>query len=111
MPGISNLINKLDIPQEDTVQIRFFTLTNAECTDVADELLALFPDPNQASPSGANNTGRGAAVFGGFGGTGGAAPAPGTGMSDRLKKQVTVNAVADPRTETVLVTASKETME
>jgi len=110
MPGISNIIFKLDIPQEDTVQIRLFFLTNAECTDVADELLALFPDPNQANSTGANNGGRGAAVFGGFGGRGGAAPAPGSTMSDRMKKQVTVNAVADPRTESVLVTASKDTM-
>jgi hypothetical protein len=31
-------------------------------------------------------------------------------MSDRLKKQATVNAVADPRTQAVLVTASKDTM-
>ena len=53
MPGISNLIFKLDIPQEDAVQIRLFFLTNAECTDVANELLALFPDPNPANPTGA----------------------------------------------------------
>ena len=46
MPGISNIIIKLDIPQEDTVQIRLFFLTNADCSDVATELLALFPDPN-----------------------------------------------------------------
>jgi len=32
-------------------------------------------------------------------------------MSDRLKKQVTVNAVPDPRTQSVLVTASKDTMD
>jgi type II secretory pathway component GspD/PulD (secretin) len=32
-------------------------------------------------------------------------------MSDRLKKQVTVNAVQDPRTQSVLVTASKDTMD
>ncbi len=112
MPGISNIIDKLDIPQEDTVQIRLFGLHNADCTDVANELLALFPDPNlQASQ---NQTGgrRGAANFlgGGFGRGGGTAASAAQGMSDRLKKQVTVNAVPDPRTQSVLVTASKDTM-
>jgi type II secretory pathway component GspD/PulD (secretin) len=110
MPGISNIITALDIPQEDTVQIRLFFLTNADCTSVANELLALFPDPNQSSQN--QNTGRrGAAQFGGgFGGRGGNTSAA-TGMSDRLKKQVTVNAVPDPRTQSVLVTASKDTMD
>jgi type II secretory pathway component GspD/PulD (secretin) len=110
MPGISNIIWKLDIPQEDTVQIRLFTLRNADCTDVSTELLALFPDPNLQANQNQGRGNRGAAVFGGgFGGRGGAASA-GAGMSDRLKKQVTVNAVPDPRTQSVLVTASKDTM-
>jgi type II secretory pathway component GspD/PulD (secretin) len=112
MPGISNIITALDIPQMDTVQIRLFFLTNADCTDVANELLALFPDPNQSSQN-QNNGRRGAAQFGGgfggFGGRGGGAPAA-SGMSDRLKKQATVNAVPDPRTQSILVTASKDTM-
>ena len=46
MDGISNIIAKLDIPQEDTIQIRYFPLRNADCTDVANELTQLFPDPN-----------------------------------------------------------------
>ena len=112
MPGISNIITALDIPQEDTVQIRLFFLTNADCSDVATELLALFPDPNQSS-QGQNTGRRGAATFGGgFGGRGGGGGGGGAaGMSDRLKKQVTVNAVPDPRTQSVLVTASKDTMD
>ena len=109
MPGISNIIIKLDIPQEDTVQIRLFFLTNADCNDVATELLALFPDPSTQSRPGPATGRRGAAQFGGGGGgRGGRWRRP--GMSDRLKKQVTVNAVADPRTQSVLVTASKDTM-
>jgi type II secretory pathway component GspD/PulD (secretin) len=114
MPGISNIIIKLDIPQEDTVQIRLFTLRNADCTDVSTELLALFPDPNLQANQNQNGR-RGAAQFGGFGGgfgggAGGRGGNTGTGMSDRMKKQVTVNAVPDPRTQSVLVTASKDTM-
>jgi type II secretory pathway component GspD/PulD (secretin) len=107
MGPISNIIFKLDIPQEDTVQIRLFFLTNADCNDVVNELLTLFPDPNTQSGAAAGATGRrGAAqVVGGRGGAG-----AGSTMSDRLKKQATVNAVADPRTQAVLVTASKDTM-
>jgi len=117
MDGISNLIVKLDIPQEDSVQIRLFSLHNADCTDVANELLQLFPDPTQQNNQ--QNGRRGAAQFGGGGGRGGAFGGLGGGgggggagasMSDRLKKQITVNAVADPRTQSILVTASKDTM-
>ena len=102
MEGISNIIFKLDIPQEDSIVIRLFVLTNADCTDVANELTQLFPDPNAQANSGARG-GRG--NFMTFG-----AAAANTGQSDRMKKQVTVNAVPDPRTQSVLVTASKDTM-
>ena len=104
MPGISNIIIKLDIPQEDTVQIRLFFLTNADCNDVVSELLALYPDPTTQAGATAGR-GRGTAQFRG----GGAAAGP--SMSQRQQKQATVNAVADPRTQSVLVTASKDTME
>jgi general secretion pathway protein D len=108
MPGISNIINKLDIPQEDTIIIKLFTLMNADCNDVTTELLALFPDPTTGQNANARG-GRGTATQfagGGRGAGGGAA----SGMSTRQMKQVTVNAVADPRTQSVLVTASKDTM-
>jgi type II secretory pathway component GspD/PulD (secretin) len=109
MPSISNLITKLDIPQEDTIEIKLFTLRNADCTDVTAELLALFPDPNTGQNANARG-GRGNTMAFQGGGRGGAGGGGATGMSDRQKKQVTVNAVADPRTQSVLVTASKDTM-
>ena len=115
MPPISNIIQQLDIPQDDTIVIRRFVLHNADCNDVANELTSIFPDPNQqANQNNAAGGGRrGAAQFGGAGGGrfgGAAANTPGSGMSDRMKKQITVNTVADPRTQSVLVTASKDTM-
>jgi type II secretory pathway component GspD/PulD (secretin) len=103
MEGISNIIFKLDIPQEDSVVIRLFVLTNADCTDVATELTQLFPDPNSQANSSRGGRGN-PMMFMGPGNTGS------TSMSDRQKKQVTVNAVADARTQSVLVTASKDTM-
>jgi type II secretory pathway component GspD/PulD (secretin) len=118
MPGISNLIAKLDIPQDDTVEIKVFALRHADPTDIVTELSALFPDPSGASTqqgqAGRGNTvaryGGAGARGGGFAGGGVGAAAAGAGLSDRMKKQITVNAVADARTQSVLVTASKETM-
>jgi type II secretory pathway component GspD/PulD (secretin) len=108
IPGISNIISKLDIPQEDTIVIKLFTLRNADCNDVTTELLALFPDPSTGANAGARGGRGNAATFAG-GGRGGGGAASGS-LSSRQMKQVTVNAVADPRTQSVLVTASKDTM-
>ena len=112
MPGISNLIVKLDIPQDDTVEIKVFALQHADPTDVVDELDALFPDPTMSGNQQNGNARGQQARFGGAGGRGGggAAAAGAGGLSDRMKKQITVNSVADARTQSVLVTASKDTM-
>ncbi|MGA2556712.1 MAG: M56 family metallopeptidase [Verrucomicrobiota bacterium] len=88
MPGISNIIQQLDIPQKDDIQIRRFVIENADCTDVANELLALYPDPNLQTSQQNQDPRRRAA----------------------LKKQIVIKAVPDPRTQSVLVTASKYTM-
>ncbi len=110
MPGISNVITKLDIPQEDSIVIQLFTLKNADCSDVTSELLALFPDPNTGANAGARGgRGNNMQLAGGRGGAAGGGGGS-TSMSARQMKQVTVNAVADPRTQSVLVTASKDTM-
>jgi type II secretory pathway component GspD/PulD (secretin) len=110
MAPIAKIIDQLDIPQDDAVQIRRFVLKNADCTEVANELTSIFPDPTQTT------TGRGQTTFGGRGGMMGGMMGMGgntanSSLSDRMKKQITVNAVADARTQSVLVTASKQTME
>jgi len=91
MPGISNLITKLDIPQEDTTQTRLFFLTNADSTATANELQRFF-----AGPSG--------------GGTAQFAGAASSGANGGPQKQG-VTAVADPRTQSVLITAPRDTMD
>jgi Mg-chelatase subunit ChlD len=112
MPGISNLITKLDIPQEDQTQIKVLPLKYANPSDVAAELGSLFPNPSEQNNQQVGRQGRGAAAMGGgrAGSGGGGAAGAGTGMSDRLKQQVTVTAVPDERTQSVLVTASKDQM-
>jgi type II secretory pathway component GspD/PulD (secretin) len=116
MPGISNIIFKLDQPQEDTVQIRVFHLVHCDPTDIVNELSSIFPDPTYlAAQQGRNGGGgqRGVATFGGagFGARGGGGGGAATSsLSDRMKKQTTVYSVADARTQSVIVTASKDTM-
>jgi type II secretory pathway component GspD/PulD (secretin) len=124
MPGISNLITKLDIPQEDTIQIKVFGLKHADPTDIANELAFIFPDPTYMAQQQQNGAGRrGAAQFQGGGGGGGGrggvfatgasganAAGANSGASARLMKQTTVYAVPDARTQSIIVTASKDTM-
>jgi type II secretory pathway component GspD/PulD (secretin) len=105
MPGISNLINKLDIPQDDMVEIRVFGLHHADPTDVAGEISSLFPEPSTQAGQQNNLAGTRPRFV-----SGPAATATADALSDRRKKQTTVIAVPDPRTQSVLVTASTATM-
>ena len=106
MPSVTNVIELLDQPTEDVTQIRIFHLRNADATETADELTTLFTPTDQN-----NNSGRSAGFqffrgpFGFPGGGGG-----GNSQSDRLKRQTTVTVVPDPRTSSVIVTASKALM-
>jgi len=104
MCGISNLIHKLDLQQDDLVEIRIFGLHHADATDMANQITSLFPDPIQANPQ---NNGRGIGAQ--FVAASMATP-PGAELSDRRKKQATVIAVPDPRTQSVIITASKDTL-
>lgn len=105
MPGVSNLIHKLDIQQSDLVQIRVFRLLHADPSDIAGQITSLFPDPNTQTGSQNNQGGPGARFVGNQ-----AATTVQAGLSERRKKQTTVIAVPDARTDSVIVTASKDTM-
>lgn len=100
--AISNLVAQLDVPVEDITELRVFPLMNSDPTEMAQVLTSLFPDTTSA------NTGRGAGFF--FGGRGNTA-ASSANSSERSKRQSKVLAVADPRTSSVIVSASKDLME
>lgn len=102
--AISNLVRQLDVPVQDITELRAFQLRNADPTEMAKVLTSLFPDPTTSTTTG----GRGQGTF--FGGGGGRGGATTTG-SERAMKQGKVLAVADPRTSSVLVSASKDLME
>ncbi len=118
------IIKAIDSSAEDETELRVFHLKHHDPTEIANLLTGLF--------SGQSNTGssqtpiRFGGPGGGFGGFGGggfggfaaraaatqaAANTPANGQAARIKKRQEVVAVADPRTSSVAVTASKDMME
>lgn len=102
--AISNLVQQLDVPVQDVTEVRVFALQNADPVEMAAVLTSLFPDPEAASNNGNE---RGPGFFFGRGGRGNQQT---SSESDRTLKQSKVQAVADPRTSSVIVTASRDLM-
>ncbi len=113
---LAEIIKAIDNSAQGETEIRVFNLKHADPTDVATELGQIFPN----SGSGSQNQlpirfggGRG----GGGGGPGGffarmmAANAGNNSQNATIQKQSQVIAVADARTQSVIVTASKDLME
>lgn len=103
--AISNLVKQLDVPQLDITELRVFTLQNADPTEMAQVLNSLFEETTSTSNSTGGGRGPGF-FFGGGRGSGNNAAAD----SERSKLQSKVVAVADARTSSVLVSASKDLM-
>ncbi len=124
---VAEVIHAIDMGAEDVTVVKVFHLQHADPAETADLLTNLFPDDSRSggnqSPMqfGGGRFGGGMARFfggGGFGGGGagggggGAAAGGGSGnQNQRLKKRNRVVAVADPRTASVVVTATKDLME
>ena len=116
---LAEIIKSIDSSAEDVAEIRVFHLKHHDPVEVSTLLNGLFSD--QTAATGAQTPFRfGGPGFGGFGGFGGGgrgaaaalaaagASAAGNPQSDRLKKRAHVVAVADPRTSSVVVTASRD---
>jgi type II secretory pathway component GspD/PulD (secretin) len=122
---LTEIIRAIDNSAEGETEIRVFHLTHASPADVANELGQIFPSStsgtgNNQSPirfggGGFGRFGGGGGGFGGFpgfgGGGGGGGNAAGNGQNARVQKQSQVLAVADLRTSSVIVTASKDLMQ
>ncbi len=109
MSAIDDLVTKLDTNTTEVTETQIFKLQNADATEVAASLTALYSDQttaNNAAAGGNNNNRGGGGNRGGFPGqqnNGAAASA----LSERALQQARVIAVADPRTNSVLVNASR----
>lgn len=132
MPVIEKLVNDVDQVTEDTTEISVFHLKYADATEMEQVITDLFP---QTSTSSSSSGGSFAPRFGGMtggpggmmGGPGGMMGGPGgmmgggmggarggsssqTGVSQRQLQQTTVRAVADVRTNSIIIYAGSETM-
>lgn len=122
---LAQVIEAVDGGAEDFTVVKVFHLQNANSSEMADVLSQLFPDDSR-SQSGSSQMPMGMpGVFpggpgGGFpGGPGGFGAGPGggsagSGSSDsqaqRLRARAKVTAVADQRTQSLVVTASRDLM-
>ena len=117
---MAEIIQAIDNSAEGETEIRVFHLRHASPADVASELSSIFPSSSSGGSSGQSQA---PFRFGG-GGPGGGGPggffarmmaannAGGSGsQNSRIQKQTQVVAVADARTSSVIVTASKDLMQ
>jgi hypothetical protein len=107
MGTIEEMIGKVDQQVNDDIVLRVFRLKNADPAETADELAQLFPDPTASTTGNQNNN---MPFFLRGGGRPGGGAAASTGPSDRTKQLGRVTAVPEPRTSSLLVSASKTIM-
>ncbi len=127
------IIKAIDSSAEDVTEVRVWKLRSADPTEMANLLTGLFQDQSGgASPIQFGRGGRGGGGFGGrggggFGGRGGGFGGFGGGFGglaaafggqnnanpqqSRIRKRNQVVAVADPRTSSVVVTATKDLLD
>jgi type II secretory pathway component GspD/PulD (secretin) len=107
MPMIARVVSLLDRPGEDVTEVEIFTLRHADPGEVVEEISSLF-----AAGTGTGSAEQPPRQMGfPFGPPGRLQPATPTATeSSRLKRQAAVTAVADRRTQSVLVAASGNAM-
>lgn len=103
MATITDVVDQLDQEISDLTELRVFHLKNADAVEMAGQFTQLFPNDTTAN---ANQNQR----FRFFGGPFGGPANQSTQTSERQKKLAQVTAVADPRTASLIVTASRTMM-
>lgn len=106
MPIIEEVVKQIDRNIDAITEIEVFRLQHADAVETAQVLTDLFDDQDEENPAGFR-FGRG---FGFFGREGGERRSREQEGNQRLQQQNTVVAVADPRTNSVIVSASGELM-
>jgi len=112
---VAQIIRAIDQGAEDVTEVRVFHLQFADPTEMAALLTSLFSDSGTTGSSSqtpvqfGGRGGGGNNPFGGFFGRGGGGGTDASGsnsQNQRIKKRAKVTAVADPRTSSVLVSAT-----
>ena len=106
MASITELVGRLDTNVAEVSETRIFRLEHADAAELANVLTTLYADAGTTSKSSNNNSQRGWSMFG-------MAPQGSQNnsqLSERALLQARVVAVADPRTNSLVVTAARDTM-
>jgi len=108
IPTIEQLVKEMDRTIEDVTEIQVFKLENADAYEMAEVLTNLFSDKDEIENS------RGGYRFGSYGRSSSSSSRSRSGSSgnssERMLQQKKVLAVADPRTNSVIVSATAELM-
>jgi len=108
IPTIEQLVKEMDRNIEDVTEIEVFKLKNADAYEMADVLTDLFSDEDEIESS------RGGYRFGSYGRSSSSSSrsrsSSSGNSSERMLQQKKVVAVADPRTNSVIVSATAELM-
>ena len=108
LPTIEQLVKEMDRTIEDVTEIEVFKLQNADAYEMAEVLTNLFSDEAEIESS------RGGYRFGSYGRSSSSSSRSRSGSSgnssERMLQQKKVVAVADPRTNSVIVSATAELM-
>lgn len=110
---LMEIIKAIDSSAEDVTEVKVFQLSHADPNEMATLLSGMFPDQNNAQTPFSFAGGRGGRGGRGGGGNAFAALLGGGGNSQnaRIRKRNQVVAVADPRTRSVVVTATRDLMD
>jgi general secretion pathway protein D len=108
IPTIEQLVKEMDRNIEDVTEIEVFKLKNADAYEMADVITDLFSDKDEIENS------RGGYRFGSYGRSSSSSSrsrsSSSGNSSERMLQQKKVVAVADPRTNSVIVSATTELM-
>lgn len=113
LPSITEIVTKIDTSITEVTDTRIFRLQNADAMETAEMINTLYGDSSSRTGQSGNNNqrGQGRQGGGGFGALfGQQQPAASGGQSDRALLQAKVVAVGDGRTNSLIVTAARETL-
>jgi general secretion pathway protein D len=106
MASIADIVSRLDTSIAAVSETRIFRLDHADCGEMASILSTLYGDTSTQNNKGGNNNNNGFPFFRFGGAQAAATPA----QSQRSLQEAHVVAVPDPRTNSVIVTCSHDTM-
>jgi type II secretory pathway component GspD/PulD (secretin) len=106
MRMITNVVHMLDQPSQEVTVMRVFHLKHADPGEISDELTTMFPSTTTTTDQNNRTPGMRFMPFGGFG----MGQNAGNNQSPRMKRELTVMVVPDRRTQSVIVSASKDMM-